>query len=227
MKSTGCIMLKISVTQLEQFSKLERGATSFDGSPLLTDEKLIEILTAPRLVNHYMLFGSALHSALENGVECVQAKEDNIIVQTSGDYLKSARDYLKTLNTGIPLLREYKMRKVYCVYNDVMQVTGKCDAYYYDYLIEYKTTKRYNLENYHTGMQHVFYMDIFDCNACRYIVFEHNVKSRENEHTFEYKTGHVIDTYRQAKYDKQRINSLLEYAYDFIYYYKLTEHFTH
>lgn len=130
--------------------------------------------------------GTAFHKCLEMASE---ADVDQLSVD--GYTFIFAKDFAVEL----PSLREWRQYKDY----GGIIVTGKCDGMHGKWLREYKTTERFDAENYLSSVQHSFYMDIFGADRFTYCVLEMHAFEREqstDERIYTVKDMHVLTQYR-------------------------------
>lgn len=103
--------------------------------------------------------GTAFHKALELASECEREEItcDGYTFHFTGEF-----------QIELPAIREQRRYKDY----GGIIVTGQADGVSGNLLIDYKTSEKFDAERYLSGVQHLYYLDIFGCARFRWYVFE-------------------------------------------------------
>jgi hypothetical protein len=111
--------------------------------------------------NDNMLRGTAWHSILENPPsEITSLERDGWIFNVNCD-----------CTLTIPSIREIRVNKRYHIGDYDVTITGKCDGITGNQVDDHKLTFRPNPENYLDAYQWRAYLDLFNADVFRYIVY--------------------------------------------------------
>ncbi len=155
-------MIRTSVTKLDALHLYQQGVIEL--------EELIKRLRGETVETEAMQFGRAFHKLLEKIDEIEEGKDTEI----DGNVF-SANDILTTKNNlkykpalGVP---EIKDVKEYNVDGEIVQVSAVADLLVGETVVEYKTTKYFDIEKYINSYQWRFYLDIFGARKVVYNIF--------------------------------------------------------
>lgn len=147
--------MRLHVTDLDQllwFRKLEN----------MTTEELVSRLRREAPPNRAMAMGTAWHSILEEPQE-----DELLMVKRDGFTFIVEADACLTL----PQVREIRAEKTYIVDGIPVTLTGGCDGISGTVVYDHKLTARPDPEKYFDSYQWRAYMDIFDAEIFRYVLW--------------------------------------------------------
>lgn len=153
--------LKLHVTDIDGFQWYKRIES-------MTVDDMIERLLRTSKPNEQMKMGTALHSILED--------PPNEIDRIERDGFTFIFDCDSTIS--IPQVREIRAEKEYITNGINVVLTGKCDGITANQVDDHKLTFRPNPENYFSSYQWWAYLDIFDADKFRYIIYSARKKGR-------------------------------------------------
>jgi len=155
-------MIRTSVTKLDALHLYQQGVIELDD--------LIKRLRGETVETEAMQFGRAFHKLLEKIDEIEEGKDAEIDgnVFSASDILliKNNLKYKPALGVA-----EIKDVKEYNVDGEIVQVSAVADLLVGETVVEYKTTRYFDIEKYINSYQWRFYMDIFGASKAVYNIF--------------------------------------------------------
>ena len=144
------------VSNIEVYRDWMHWSPLFDGDVEPTVEQIVDRITKDE-PSEAMKAGSAFHLALENA--------------QNGSHAEFAADgYMFRLPDAELSLPDIRELRAYQAYGD-LTVTGKVDGLDGKIIIDHKTTAKVDLDRYLEGCQWRFYLDIFEADVFRWIVW--------------------------------------------------------
>jgi len=155
-------MIRTSVTKLDALHLYQQGVIEF--------EELVKRLRGETIETEAMQFGRAFHKLLEKIDEIEEGKDTEIDgnVFSANDILLIKNNLKYKPALGVP---EIKDVKEYNVDGEIVQVSAVADLLVGETVVEYKTTRYFDIEKYQNSYQWRFYMDIFGASKVVYNIF--------------------------------------------------------
>ena len=155
-------MIRTSVTKLDALHLFQQGVIEL--------EDLIKRLRGETVETEAMQFGRAFHKLLEKIDEIEEGKDTEIDgnVFNANDILLIKNNLKHKPALGVT---EIKDVKEYNVDGEIVQVSAVADLVFGETVVEYKTTKYFDIEKYINSYQWRFYMDIFGASKVVYNIF--------------------------------------------------------
>jgi len=154
-------MIRTSVTKLDALHLYQQGVIEF--------EELVKRLRGETIETEAMQFGRAFHKLLEK-IDEIEEKDTEIDgnVFSANDILLIKNNLKYKPALGVP---EIKDVKEYNVDGEIVQVSAVADLLVGETVVEYKTTRYFDIEKYINSYQWRFYLDIFGASKVVYNIF--------------------------------------------------------
>ncbi len=167
------------VSHIEAYRKWKSWSPLYEGEEEPTVDDLVRFITVDQ-PTEAMLAGTAFHKAIE-----LAADGEYSDFEALGYKFHMPDD----ATVELPPVRELRG---YAVYGD-LTVSGQCDGLSAGYVVDHKTTKRFDAERYLNGCQWKFYLEIFKLDAFRWNIFE--IKE-VGEKEYSVSAPHILTAYR-------------------------------
>ena len=195
-------MIRTSVTKLDALHLYQQGVIEL--------EDLIKRLRGETVETEAMQFGRAFHKLLEKIDEIEEGKDTEIDgnVFSANDILiiKNNLKYKPALG-----VTEIKDVKEYNVDGEIVQVSAVADLLVGETVVEYKTTRYFDIEKYQNSYQWRFYMDIFGANKVVYNIFVfYNNQLREVRYFTLFNYKDLQDDIKYLLQDYVKLHNLVE-----------------
>lgn len=127
----------------------------------MTKDEMVGRLLRTELPNEQMLMGTAWHAILEDPPNEIEAAiRDGFTFKVDCD-----------CKLELPIIKEIRTEKEYQIDDVIATITGKCDGINGNRIDDHKLTFKPNPENYFTSCQWRSYLDMFNADSFRYIIY--------------------------------------------------------